>query len=111
MTNMAGAKKRKLGPHALTANRLRDGDVVYLDRGGAWTGTFEFAYIYESPEEQDAALVAANADVEGRLVLDPYLFPVMKDGDHVRPTEQRELIRAKGPTIRLDLGKQAHVGV
>lgn len=108
---MASAKKRKPGPHVLTANRLRDGDVVYLDSEHTWTGSLEFALALETPEEQDAALVIADADVEARLVLDPYLFPIVKEDDHIRPTEQREIIRAKGPTIRLDLGKQAPVGV
>jgi hypothetical protein len=52
---------------------------------------------------------ATPADVEA-YVLGVYLFEVVEaDEQAFAPASVRESIRAKGPTIRLDLGKQAAV--
>ncbi|MEL0150564.1 MAG: DUF2849 domain-containing protein [Parvibaculales bacterium] len=40
-------------------------------------------------------------------VLEPYLFEVLEAGRVYKPASVRETIRAAGPTVRLDLGKQA----
>ena len=41
-------------------------------------------------------------------ILEPYLFEVMEEAaNNYNPASVREIIRAKGPTVRLDLGKQA----
>ena len=42
-------------------------------------------------------------------VIDPYLIEVTLDGAAPRPVSNREAIRAQGPTVRLDLGKQAEL--
>ena len=43
-----------------------------------------------------------------KQVLEPYLFEAIEDeAVGFRPVSVREIIRAKGPTVRLDLGKQA----
>jgi hypothetical protein len=99
------------GPQILTANRLRDGDVVYW-RGGHWVGALADAEIFPIAEEADKALTSAGDAVRDRLIVNPYLFAVRWDAGAPRPVEEREIIRAAGPTIRLDLGKQArHVPV
>jgi hypothetical protein len=92
----------------LTANRLRDGEVVYW-RGGAWVGDLAGAEIFEEEAAAKSALEAAAHFVRGRVVVNPYLFAVTRDEAGVNPIEERERIRAAGPTIRRDLGKQAHV--
>ena len=90
----------------LTANRLRDGEVVYW-RGGDWADSFSDADIFEDEVLAKRALEAAARFVIGRVVVNPYLFAVARDEAGVRPLEERERIRAAGPTIRRDLGKQA----
>ncbi|HTQ15397.1 MAG TPA: DUF2849 domain-containing protein [Rhizomicrobium sp.] len=90
----------------LTANRLRDGAVVY-GRAGAWVETFEMAEVFEAKETADAALAGAGEDVKARLVVNPYLFAVRRDGETVRAVEEREIVRSEGPSVRRDLGKQA----
>ena len=40
-------------------------------------------------------------------VVHAYLFDVAGQGDALKPVKMREIIRAAGPTVRLDLGKQA----
>jgi hypothetical protein len=87
---------------ALTANRLIDGEVVYW-RAGAWTEAFGEAEVFAAETEAKAALGEAQRCVAANEVVNPYLFDV-RDG---RPAKEREIIRALGPSIRTDLGKQA----
>ena len=93
-------------PQALTANRLRTGDVLYW-RGGEWADSFAEADIFPEPAAAEAALVAAKRFVTDRIVVNPYLFPVRLENDGPHPVEEREIIRAAGPSIHPDLGKQA----
>ena len=90
----------------LTANRLADGEVVYW-RAGAWVEGFGEAEIFAAKDAADAALKAAAQSVADRVVVNPYLFAVKDESGKVRPIEEREIIRAAGPTVRTDLGKQA----
>jgi hypothetical protein len=90
----------------LTANRLRDGEVVYW-RSGAWVGAFPDAEIFADEAQAKRALEAAARSVAERVVVNPYLFAVRAEADGLHPVEERERIRAAGPTIRRDLGKQA----
>jgi len=91
-------------PQVLTANRLRDGDVVYW-RDGAWVEAFADARVLHA--QADAALARAGDDVKARLVVNPYLFPVGVESGRVRAIEEREIVRSEGPSVRRDLGKQA----
>ncbi len=90
----------------LTANRLREGDVVYW-RGGEWVASLPEAEMFQDSSAAAGALEAAGEHVKARLVVNPYLFAVRTEGAAIRPVEEREVIRAAGPTVRPDLGKQA----
>jgi hypothetical protein len=92
----------------LTANRLRDGEVVYWLDGG-WIGNFAAAEVFADKPEADAALARAGEDVTARIVVNPYLFPVRFENEILRAVEEREIVRSEGPSVRRDLGKQAHV--
>jgi hypothetical protein len=99
------------GPQVLTANSLRDGEVVYW-RAGAWVRSFDRAEILGQDANAQAALAQAQAFVRERIVVNPYLFDVREVAGQIRAVEERELIRAAGPTVRRDLGKQArHVSL
>lgn len=89
------------------ANRLRDGLVVFLGNGKKWvervedcvpTGddavAAELAALGEAAEANQEVIGAALIEVEDR---DGVLTPI----------KMREAIRAQGPTVRKDLGKQA----
>jgi hypothetical protein len=91
---------------ALTANRLRDGEVVYW-RDGAWDETFVTAEVFDAKADADAALLRAAADVKAQMVVNPYLFPVRFEAERLRAVEEREIVRSEGPSVRRDLGKQA----
>jgi hypothetical protein len=90
----------------ITANRLRDGDVVYW-RAGGWVEAFDKADVFSTEDAAEAALAAARKFVAENFVVNPYLFDVRADADGVHPVKVREIVRAAGPTVRGDLGKQA----
>jgi len=91
---------------ALTANRLRDGAVVYW-RDGAWDESFVTAEVFDAKADADAALARAALDVTARRIVSPYLFPVRFEAERLRAVEEREIVRSEGPSVRRDLGKQA----
>jgi hypothetical protein len=91
----------------VTANRLTDGLVVYLDGAGGWSEWVGDARVATRTEEEAALLEFAERPTQAVLVVGPYLMDVAADGGVPRPVSNREVIRAKGPTVRPDLGKQA----
>jgi Protein of unknown function (DUF2849) len=93
-------------PQMLTANRLVDGDVVYWRTGG-WTEAFGEGEVFSAEADAESALEAAKKSVAGNLVVNPYLFDVRLEADGVHPVKEREIVRAAGPSVRADLGKQA----
>lgn len=87
----------------LTANRLSDGEVVYLAADGAWVEGMDAAQVVTSADSE--AVLAAGQQAERDLkVVHAYLFDITPQR---RPVKMREIIRAAGPTVRTDLGKQA----
>ena len=103
------ASKAK-GPKAVTANRLRDGVVVYLTADDRWAETPDRADWREDETAQQRLLDRAQA-FAGTVVVAPYLFAVEPQADGTpRPSHMKEVMRAKGPSVRPDLGKQAEWG-
>jgi hypothetical protein len=90
----------------LTANRLKDGDVLYW-KSGAWVESLKDGDVFVEAKPADAALAAAQAYVGDNVVVNPYLFDVRVDASGIHPVKEREIIRAAGPSVRDDLGKQA----
>ncbi len=92
----------------VTANRLDDGLVVYLN-GAGWSGRIGDARVARAEEDAAALLAEAEGPGQALRVVDPYLIEVTREGVVPRPVSHRETIRARGPTVRPDLGKQAAV--
>jgi hypothetical protein len=88
----------------VTANRLIDGIVVFQDEAGGWSEDFARAAVHE---DAAAALARASLDVAASQIVDPYAIEVELRNGHYAPKALREAIRATGPTVRRDLGKQA----
>ena len=93
-------------PQVLTANRLVVGEVVYWNETRGWVSRLEEAQIL-ADSEAEATLARAAEWVQKREVVAPYLFDVRLEDGIAVPVKVREVIRAAGPTVRLDLGKQA----
>jgi hypothetical protein len=91
----------------LTANRLIDGTVIYLAANGAWVENLDEARVFETRPDAEAALAVGTEAERRQLLVHAYLFEVLQAQDHLRPVRQREIIRAAGPSVRRDLGKQA----
>lgn len=93
----------------LTANRLIDGEAVWYGNG-TWTETISGAE-FAADKEAEARLEAiGQAAFAANEVLDVALVDVELIDGVIQPIRLRERIRAAGPTIRNDLGKQAQTG-
>ena len=90
----------------VTANRLNDGAVVYLAPEGRWSECLEDSLVGQ-PEDVAAMMAMAERAVVDRMVVTPYEIDVDGEGADLRPCHIKEVIRAAGPTVRMDLGKQA----
>jgi hypothetical protein len=91
----------------ITANRLTDGIVVFHTVDECWTEDFNRAAVFPDPPATAVALKRAKEDEANNVVVDPYAIVVEERNGHLAPKALREAIRATGPTIRRDLGKQA----
>jgi hypothetical protein len=90
----------------LTANCLRQGDVLYWKKDG-WVKELAQGDVFANSADANAALEAAQKFVTGNRVVAPYLFEVRQENGKIRPVKEREIIRGAGPSVRTDTGKQA----
>lgn len=86
----------------VTANRLREGDVVYLTDTGKWSAYLNESRASRDPAAIDAMLAEAAADVAARKIVAPYAMEVIEVDGILQPLSAREIIRAAGPTVRAD---------
>jgi hypothetical protein len=99
MTSPLQQKLKISGPVVVTANRLGDGAVVYRAADGRWTTKLSEAPVLTTALSATEVLQAAIADDVGAV--GAYVAPVQMNGDQIRPGNQRELIRLRGPTFDL----------
>lgn len=90
-------------PHqVLTANRLLDGVVVFLDTNGRWSEHIAEARV---AEKADGEALNQAGEARGDEVVAPYLIDVALDAQGVQPLRYRERIRAFGPSIHPQFAK------
>ncbi|MBO0741422.1 MAG: DUF2849 domain-containing protein [Hyphomicrobiaceae bacterium] len=87
----------------LTANRLRDGAVVFLDFEGAWSETLVAAVVARSPDEVRALKDRGTFDAIRNVVVEPYLIEVHETASGLLPLRYRERVRATGPSVLDDV--------
>ena len=85
-------------PSVVTANRLKDGIVVYLAPNGSWTEEIGRARIAESEDEVSALEAQAAEAVKAREVVAVYPMDVALNDGAVDPLSVRERIRASHRT-------------
>jgi hypothetical protein len=101
-------RDRKEQPiQVVTANRLADGVVVYLSGDNEWSERIGDSRVASDKTAAEALLAQGERAVVERRVVAPYLIDVEATSQGLVPRAYRERIRALGPSIRLDLGKQA----
>ena len=89
--------------HGVTANRLLDGEVVYLTPTLEWSACLDECCVVADSSTGADLLAAATRAVRDRLIVDPYLFEIEIGEGRISPLGQRERIRAAGPSVRPDL--------
>jgi hypothetical protein len=100
MTSPLEAKIKISGPVVVTANRTRDGAVIYRRGDGGWTAELDAAAVADNAATARALLKDAAAD--DLWAVGPYIAPVERTAEGaVRPGNLRETIRRGGPTIQL----------
>ena len=88
----------------LTANRLSDGAVVFLDGEGIWREGLGGAAIARTPDEASALEARGQRDVARNIVVEPYLVDMGRSADgSLVPVRFRERIRIAGPSILEDV--------
>ena len=95
----------------VTANRLADGLVVFLTANDAWSEALADARIATDGSAAASLMTSAESALNARLVVGPYLIDVQETPTGIAPVQLRERIRAAGPTVRSDLGRQAEKDV
>ena len=91
----------------LTANRLNDGEAVWLAADHSWVDVIDAA---EIARDDAAARRIAGVGEASRLrneVVDVNLIDIDLVSGRIAPRRLRERIRAAGPSNRTDLGKQS----
>ncbi|MFC4353217.1 DUF2849 domain-containing protein [Fodinicurvata halophila] len=87
---------------AVTANRLRDGRVVYLSETGGWSQALEESRLARDEDELKGLMDEAELGVLRNEVVAPYAIDVVQQTDGYVTTRCREEIRSTGPSRRTD---------
>ena len=99
MTSPLEKKIKLAGPSVVTANRTRDGIVIWRTDDG-WSPRLSDAAIVRDPDAARALLTDAVADDVGAI--GSYIAPVkIADDGAIQPGNLREHIRHHGATIDL----------
>ena len=101
MTSPLEQKKIRItGPSMVTANRTRDGVVIYRTAQQGWSAKLSDAAIVRNSDDARSLLSEATSDDVGAI--GAYIAPVeIKDSGEIRPGNLREQIRSQGLTIGL----------
>jgi sulfite reductase (NADPH) hemoprotein beta-component len=85
-------------PLAFTANRLRDGRVVWLGAGGQWVERLAEAQVFP-PEAAAEGLALAQQGERQQAVVGTYGVEIRLVGGLPVPVKFRERLRVSGPSI------------
>jgi len=83
----------------VSANRLSDGTVVYLDSNGNWVESLAAAAVFSTEPETEAGLHQAQAAIAENKVVDALAVPVEQGTDGLHAISLRNAIRELGPTV------------
>lgn len=91
----------------ITANRLLDGDVVWLGENGSWVERVTLARTFEGKDDVADGLAQGATAEKNQEVVGVYEMDVTQEEGVLVPVRLREKIRAAGPTTHPEFGKQA----
>lgn len=87
---------RRFTPKVVTANRLLEGDAVWLTADDRWSPRMEDAELIE--DEAHAQLRLLDAQAQAGVVVGAYLADAEAGPDGPRPAHFREAFRSRGPS-------------
>ncbi|EKF44296.1 DUF2849 domain-containing protein [Nitratireductor indicus] len=93
----------------LAANRLTDGETVWLGAGDCWVESIDAAHVARDKEDEERLLAVGKGGLASNQVIDVTLVDIETVEGRIHPLRLRERIRAGGPSIHPDLGKQARL--
>jgi len=73
---MSTLKHKGKGPQAMTANELRDGFSVWLDRNLDWTRDYAKALRTEDTDLMERMQLRADTDVKKNIVVGTYFIDI-----------------------------------
>lgn len=91
----------------ITANRLLNGDVVWLGESGSWVERVTLARTFEGKDQIAEGLSIGQQAEKNQEVVGVYEMDVTVEDGVLVPVRLRERIRAAGPTTHPQFGKQA----
>jgi hypothetical protein len=91
----------------ITANRLLNGDVVWLGENGSWVERITLARTVEGKDQVDEGLAIGQAAEKNQEVVGVYEMDVTLEDGVIVPVRLRERIRSAGPTTHPQCGKKA----
>lgn len=91
----------------ITANRLLNGDVVWLGENQNWVERVTLAKVFEGKDAVASGLEVGAAAEKNQEVVGVYEMDVTIEDGVIHPVRLREKIRAAGPTTHPEFGKQA----
>jgi hypothetical protein len=83
----------------VTANRLRDGVVVFLTATGEWSTKVDDSEVAHDAASAARLQAVGDRAMTDRIVVAPYLIEVVAHGQVIQPVSYRERIRAFGPSV------------
>ena len=95
---------RRFTPKVVTANRLREGDVVYLTADDQWSLFHHEAELIDDEAHAQIRLLFASS--QKLAVVGAYLADARQGPKGPEPVHFREAFRTRGPS-NYDHGKQA----
>lgn len=87
---------RKFTPKVVTANDLREGDVIYLTAEDSWSRDHTEAELIDDEAHADIRLLFASQ--QHAKVVGAYLADAVDGPDGPQPVHFRESFRAQGPS-------------
>ncbi|MBO6890471.1 MAG: DUF2849 domain-containing protein [Roseibium sp.] len=91
----------------ITANRLLNGDVVWLGENQNWVERVTLAKVFEGKDAVASGLEVGATAEKNQEVVGVYEMDVTIEDGVIHPVRLREKIRAAGPTTHPEFGKQA----
>ncbi len=83
----------------ISANRLSDGLIVFLDKENKWVEAATQAAVFDTKESAASALARGQVDIKTNLVVDVAAIDMVEVAGRLQPSHLRDSIRMAGPTI------------